>query len=243
MSESAQTFRRAAAQAGALRAGRGVGVAGVDRRVTGLGSVFEQRRGMLANARHEAQISFQKEMLFRFWTDGQGGSAPDHVAFSSVSVGQVPDLTHKTPATPGKFIKNLNYTGLQASIVHVEINARDGRNIYVDRDYPFAALPADLVGADSAQVADADQRYSAVDFIELAVTGGTVVSIAHDERAPLPGWLTKQFQATAQSLTINGQPMKIFQRLVARDESITFGSNTDGAPVRANMYVVLVNGK
>jgi beta-galactosidase len=167
-------------------------------------------------------------------------AAPEHPAFISMPPKSAAPAA-KVAATPGRFIKNLNYTGPQASIVHVEINARDGRNIYVDRDYTFAALPADLVGADWAQVADADQRYSAVDFIELAVTGGTVVSIAHDERAPLPEWLTKQFQATEQSLTINGQPMKVFQRRVVRDESLTFGSNTDGAPVRANMYVVLVN--
>ena len=42
------------------------------------------------------------------------------------------------------------------------------------------------------------------------------------------------------SLAVNGKPMKLFQRRTARDESLTFGSNTDGAPVRANMYVVLV---
>ena len=71
---------------------------------------------------------------------------------------------------------------------------------------------------------------------------GAGVTIAHDERAPLPEWLTKQFQPTAQSLTINGKPMKLFQRRAARDESLTFGSNTDGAPVRANMYLVFVSG-
>ena len=166
-------------------------------------------------------------------------SAPVHPAFSSTAT--VAKAATKASTLLGKFIKTVNYTGPQASIVHVEINARDGRNVYVDRDYTFAALPAGLAGADWVQVADADQRYSAVDFIELAVTGGTVVSIAHDERAPLPEWLTKQFQATELSLTINGKPMKLFQRRVEKDESLTFGSNTDGAPVRANMYVVLVN--
>ena len=167
-------------------------------------------------------------------------SAPAHAAFASAPAKSGAPAA-KATAMPGKFIKSVNYTGPQASIVHVEINARDGRNIYVDRDYTFAALPAGFVGADWVQVADADQRYSAVDFIELAVTGGTVVSIAHDERAPLPEWLTKQFSPTALSLTINGKPMKIFQRRAEKDESLTFGSNTDGAPVRANMYVVLVN--
>jgi hypothetical protein len=57
----------------------------------------------------------------------------------------------------GRFIKSLNYSG-PASIVHVETNARDGRNVYVDRDYVFAGLPADLVGADWIQLADPDAR-------------------------------------------------------------------------------------
>ena len=39
-------------------------------------SRFEERRDILNNARYGAQISFQKEMLFLFWTDGHGGSAP-----------------------------------------------------------------------------------------------------------------------------------------------------------------------
>jgi beta-galactosidase len=123
----------------------------------------------------------------------------------------------------------------------VETDARDGRNIYVDRDYTFDRLPGALAGADWTQLADADQRYSAVDLIEMAVSGGTVVSIAHDERAPLPAWLTQQFQPTDLILIIHDKPMKIFQRKMEQGGSLTLGSNTDGAPVRANMYVVLVN--
>ena len=35
--------------------------------------------------------------------------------------------------------------------------------------------------------------------------------------------------------------MKLFTHHSVKDESLTFGSNTEGAPVRANQYVVLVN--
>ena len=147
----------------------------------------------------------------------------------------------KATALLGTFIKTFNYTGPGASIVHVESGAQNGKKIYVDRDYTFTDLPAALTGADWVQIADDDQRYSAVDLIELAVTGGTVVSIAHDDRAPLPTWLTKQFKPTALTVTINGTPMKLFQRTMTKDGSLTFGSNTEGAPVRANHYVVFVN--
>ncbi len=166
-------------------------------------------------------------------------TAPAHAEFTAAA--STAKAEEKTAAALGEFIKTFNYTGPQANIVHVEVGAQNGRNIYIDRDYTFTDLPAELAGADWLQVADDDQRYSAVDLIELAVPGGTVVSVAHDERAPLPGWLTKQFQATDQHLTFNGKPMKLFQRRIARDESLTFGSNTDGAPVRANQYLVFVS--
>ncbi len=166
-------------------------------------------------------------------------AAPANAAFASTAT--TPKSAAKAATSLGKFIKTFSYTGPESAIVHVELGARDGRNIYIDRDYTFANLPATLVGADWLQVADADQRYSAVDLIELAVPAGSVVTIAHDGRALLPAWLTKQFQPTEQSVTVNGQPMKLFSRRAAKDESLTFGSNTDGAPVRANQYVVLVN--
>jgi beta-galactosidase len=167
--------------------------------------------------------------------------APAYPAFTSASVVKKPATTTKGSALLGTFTKTLNYTGPSAAIVHLEIGAQNGKKIYVDRDYTFTDLPAALAGADWLQIADDDQRYSAVDLIEVAVTAGTVVTIAHDDRAPLPEWLTKQFQPTAQSLTVNGTPMKLFLRTVAQEASLTFGSNTEGAPVRANHYVVFVN--
>ena len=170
-------------------------------------------------------------------------TAPTHPPFSSTVVARASEPTANGPALLGKFTRTLNYTGPGASIVHLETGAQNGKKIYVDRDYVFADLPASLAGADWVQIADDDQRYSAVDLIELAVTAGIVVSIAHDERAPLPAWLTKQFQPAALTVTVNGKPMKIFQRAVATDASLTLGSNTDGTPGRANQYVVFVSGK
>lgn len=150
----------------------------------------------------------------------------------------------KTPAStaPGKFIRNFNYTGPTASIVHVETGAQNGKNIFVDREYKFTDLPVALAGADWAQLADDDQRYSAVDLIELAVAAGSTVTIAHDPRTAVPAWLVKQFQPAGQNLTVNGKPMALFTHHSEKDESLTLGSNTDGAPTRANMYVLLVSG-
>jgi beta-galactosidase len=151
-----------------------------------------------------------------------------------------PKPTSAPAGMAGNFIKNYSYTGPTASIVHIEANVRDGRNIYVDRDYTFRSLPADLVGADWMQTADGDQGYSAADLVELAVKGGVVVTIAHDPRATIPGWLAEQFQPTDRTIEVNGHPMALFTRRVNQDTSLTLGSNHGGAPQASNMYVVFV---
>ncbi len=154
-----------------------------------------------------------------------------------------PAFATSSAGLQSKFIRTFNYTGPSSPIVHVESDAQNGRKIYVDRDATFTALPADLIGADWVQIAADDQRYSAVDLIEIAVAPGTVVAIAHDDRAPLPAWLTKQFTPTARTLTADGVAMRLFERAMGEGGSLTFGSNTDGAPVTANHYIVFVSGR
>ena len=142
----------------------------------------------------------------------------------------------------GRFIQTLNYTAPYAGTVHVEINAADNRNAYVNIDIPFVALPGALVGADWVQADYRDALYSAVDLMELAVTGNTVVWIAHDNRLPRPAWLTKQFQPAGTALTVAGHKMDLFSRRVKTAESLTLGANTEDTTItQANMYLVFVN--
>jgi hypothetical protein len=79
-----------------------------------------------------------------------------------------------------------------------------------------------------------------VDLIEMAVAAGRTVTIAHDPRVPAPAWLTSQFEAVGGSVLVNGQPMRLHARRIDADQSLTLGSNTDGTPGIANMYVVFV---
>jgi beta-galactosidase len=142
----------------------------------------------------------------------------------------------------GRYIVSFSYSG-PTGIVHVEQNAADGKNIFVDRDLPFTGLPEQLVGADWVQGANSDSVYSAVDLMQVAVKGGCTVAIAHDDRLPSPAWLTQKFKRTSMSLKVNGQTMTIFQRRAKADESLTLGSNTDDPSVKtANAYIVFVNG-
>ena len=146
------------------------------------------------------------------------------------------------PVAAGRFIRSFNYSGPSSYLVHVESRAADGKNAYVDTDSPFADLPEELTGADFVQAASRESLYDAVDLMELAVSAGSVVSVAHDDRVPRPTWLTRQFTATATRIAVNGQPMTVFQRRVERDESLTLGANVgSGTVTAANMFIVFVN--
>src|SRR6185295_9323698 len=148
--------------------------------------------------------------------------------------------TEMGAAKVGRFAEGFSYTG-PTELVHVEANAGDGKNIYCDKDYAFTALPAELAGADWVQAACADCSYSAADLMQIAVKAGTTVYIAHDDRLPRPVWLNRQFRPTTLSITVNQQPMKLFRRRLQNTESLTLGSNTDGAPPSSgNMYVVFL---
>ena len=168
-----------------------------------------------------------------------------------------PDWSHLTKATPpmtvtaappdkatvGHFTGAFAYTG-PTELVHVELNVTNGRNIYCDRDYGFADLPEELIGADWVQAADSDGSYSALDLMQIEVKAGTVVYVAYDSRLTAPEWLTSQFTPTDLSFTINGQPMTIFKQRAENDESLTLGSNAaNPGLVPLNMYVVFMKAR
>jgi len=78
--------------------------------------------------------------------------------------------------------------------------------------------------------------------MEISVKSGSVEFLAHDDRLPRPNWLTRQFISTDQNLMVESRPMKIFQRRVAKDESLTRGANVENAMFQAcNVYMVIVN--
>jgi beta-galactosidase len=138
----------------------------------------------------------------------------------------------------GRFVKSFSYSGPTKG-VHVEAGLKDGKQVYGDRQDKFVNLPAELRDGDFVQTADADHAYSAVDLMEIAVKGPAAVYVAHDDRLPRPGWLTKQFKPGKAKLTVAGHSMTFFRRQVAGEESLTLGSNSEEAR-DGNMYLVIV---
>jgi beta-galactosidase len=185
-------------------------------------------------------------------TDGYSSAMPampfvalskTHADWTALAAPTPPMTVTSTPENdPGgnQLIAMFNYTG-PTELVHVEANASDGKNVYCDRNYPFANLPSNLTGASWVQAADADKFYPAADLMQLAVKAGSIVYVAYDASLPSPDWLQRQLRQTASSLVIGGRPMKLFMRHLRRDESLTFGSNaTNSGKPPCNMYVVFV---
>ena len=179
------------------------------------------------------------------------GAAPHSGRASLPTQAPVRSITSTTKAAAktigpimlGKFIKTLNYTAPNAAIVHVEVDARPGKNAYVNAETPFPSLPAELVGADWVQADDRDSTYSAVDLMEIAVSSGSTMTIAHDDRLPRPAWLTNQFKSTGAKIIVAGKSLSLFARPTKKDASFTLGANTEDTRIKeAAMYIVFVNG-
>jgi beta-galactosidase len=156
-----------------------------------------------------------------------------------------PKLENAVAAPPGqvgRYTKSFNYSGPGAYIAHVETNAQDGRNAYVDADSPFRDLPPTLRGADWTQLVNRDAFYHAVDLMEMAVAAGTTVYIAHDEKLPRPPWIARQgFVATSDAITVLGRKLSLFRREFAAEAGITYGPNTEDSTAKeGGMYLVFV---
>jgi beta-galactosidase len=144
---------------------------------------------------------------------------------------------------PGRFIHAFNYSGPNASIVHVERGATQGRNAYVDCDSPFPKLPPVLEGADWVQVDNRDALFHAVDLMELTVEAGSTVYIAHDTRLPVPPWLLRDYAPAGLELHVKAAPMAVYSRKLTRATGLTLGPNTEDSTAReGNMYLVWVAG-
>jgi len=147
------------------------------------------------------------------------------------------------PTAGGQFIKAFSYSGASGKAGVIAAVA-DGAKAYADSDATITALPAPLKGADYVQPSNADNAYSAVDLMEVAVKGGSTIYVAFDERLPNPEWLTKQFKPTDMTVSVGGKPMKLFSRKASKDQSLTLGSNGETAAAKeSNMYIVFVNGR
>jgi beta-galactosidase len=79
--------------------------------------------------------------------------------------------------------------------------------------------------------------------MEIAVSAGSTVTIAHDDRLPRPAWLTKQFKPTGAKILVLGQSLSLFAHPTKKDASFTLGANTEDTRIKeAAMYIVFVNG-
>lgn len=149
-------------------------------------------------------------------------------------------IGHRDASAVGKHIRRMAYTGPQAAIVQVQVGAAEGRKAYADEDLLFPALPESIVGADWIPTGEADRSYSAVDLIEVSALAEAEVTVAFDQSLSVPDWLSRDFKKTDASFRLGGSILQLYTRRVARDESITLGSNGQNTQGSGRMYLVFV---
>lgn len=159
--------------------------------------------------------------------------------FQLEDVGEAPASAERY----GRYIQAFSYSGPAARLVHVEREAANGKNAYFDTQSPFTDLPQQLVGADWVQASNRESLYSAVDLMQLTVTGGATVYIAHDEHLHVPPWLSRQYATTDKEIHVNGTTLRLFSRKLQHDQSLTLGSNTEDSTAAGKMFVVFVKAR
>ncbi|QNN22943.1 hypothetical protein HED60_11920 [Planctomycetales bacterium ZRK34] len=132
----------------------------------------------------------------------------------------------------------------------------DGARAYVDRDYTWQAIdapscPPMLHGADYVQTANEDNSDSGLS-VKLTLSEPATVWVLWNPRAPLPQWLTEQFESKDWSVSLDmpqGRHLaqnqtltySVWTQRVAEAGQVTLGPRlVSQQPVNAGMYCIAV---
>ena len=81
-------------------------------------------------------------------------------------------------------------------------------------------------------------------WLSMVFTLTVIANFVAMSQGTPPAWLTAKFKPAAAEakLAIDGQSMRLFERRIERDQSLTFSSNTEDPKAACNMYVVFIAG-
>jgi beta-galactosidase len=151
-------------------------------------------------------------------------------------------LTTSSPSETlsSQFFSSLSYTGPSKPISIQPLKSPHAQ-IYSDSPAAFTDLPANFLGGEYLQLPSADHNYSALDLIQFTAAKTMDLYIAHDDRLPRPGWLTSNFKATSEKITLpDNTPATLYERTMKKDASLTLGGNTDSQFTGPSaLYVVI----
>ncbi|MBS4208851.1 sugar-binding domain-containing protein [Bacillus sp. FJAT-50079] len=156
------------------------------------------------------------------------------------SIGEGPKDTRvkRSKELQRQLIHDFSYSGIHCSN-GVQVNVKNGDQIYSDQDFVFENLPDDLLGGEYIQVANEDASYQALDLMHFTIGNNANVYIAHDDRLERPQWLMEGFIDAEDGITINGSTHRVFSKTVNANTTLTLGGNQDHDEGKmANMYVM-----
>ncbi len=207
----------------------------------GLATVFPRRYGYALGA-EPAPIADNGIML---------ASRPNRTTTPNAAA------TPATPATPAvrdttSVMREFEYTGTHGDtlnpplpLAHIAHNAKDGAQIYVDKDWKFANLPAYLLGGDYVQAFDRDANEStSTDTIQFYTNKPCYIYMLVDAANKMPTHNNnKDYKWTKlkDTVTINGRKHDIYKsRLLPAGYNGYFAANGKGITLAdgSNQYVV-----
>jgi beta-galactosidase len=150
-------------------------------------------------------------------------------------------------------MREFNYTGTQGDtltppmpVAHIERNARDGAQIYVDEKWTFEKLPKYLVGGDYVQAFQRDAtENTSTDQIQFFTNKPCHIYILVDAANKMPVFNNNddyKWSKQKETVTINGRKHEIYKsREVGEGYNGYFASNGKGIELAkgSNQYVVI----
>lgn len=121
----------------------------------------------------------------------------------------------------------------------------DGAEAYVELPYIFRNIPATLTGADLVQTFRGARKSSRFQM-QVAISRAAALYVLFDSTADAPAWLTRDFQKTADTLSLASPDpavrrtvtMNVWRRDVPAPATITLGPAREARDDRGLMYVV-----
>ncbi|MBR2912859.1 MAG: carbohydrate-binding protein [Oscillospiraceae bacterium] len=102
-----------------------------------------------------------------------------------------------------------------------------GANVFGDRDFTYASVPDELIGAEYIKTACESKYYSA-DLAEFTAGKNLIAYVGYDNRiANVPAWLSEWEKTGETTVDNNGVTFDLYKKSFKQGETVFLGSNNE----------------
>ncbi len=148
----------------------------------------------------------------------------------------VPNTQASYTFTPQLIISNLVVASGKAYQI-VNNGLVTGALLYIDRTYTYTIIPPSIQGSTYIMTANDDKALVNPSFLSFDSNQGVSIYVAHDNRNPLPTWLSSSFTSVGNNLFSTDATLGLFVKNFSAG-TITLGGNEDTGG--NSMYTVII---